>query len=272
MRTEDGCEIAAYDFGGDGEPLLLVHATGFHAQAWLPVVRHLRGRFHCYAIDERGHGASPTPTNGDFHWRTMGDDTRAVVRALELGACKAVGHSGGGAHLIMAEQDHPGTWEAIWSFEPVVPDFPIAATAADNPLAGGALRRRAHFESREAGYENFASKALFATFDPEALRLYVDHGFVDDPNGGVTLACRPEDEAEAYRGAAGSGAFERLAEVGIPVHVVCGEVSTHLPAPRLTPVVERLRHGSLEVMSGVGHFGPFEAPERVAESILGVLG
>ncbi len=269
--TDDGCELEAYDFGGDGDAVLFAHATGFHAHCWLPVIEHLRDVFHCYAFDQRGHGASPSPANRVFDWKRMGTDAEQVAAALGLTRPKVVGHSGGGAHLLLAEADHPGAWEAVWAYEPVIPQFTLPPDAnGENPMAAGALKRRAWFESRDAAYANYASKPPFDAFAPEALHAYVDHGFVETPEGGVTLACRVEDEAAMYRNAA-SGAFEVLPSVQAPVHVVCGGPVTHFPAEQLQVAVDRLPRGELEVMQGLGHFGPFEDPRRVAESIRQVL-
>ncbi len=33
-----GLRLAAYGFGGAGPPLVLAHATGFHAHVWLPLL------------------------------------------------------------------------------------------------------------------------------------------------------------------------------------------------------------------------------------------
>jgi pimeloyl-ACP methyl ester carboxylesterase len=274
VSTDDGCKLAAYDFGGTGEPVLFMHATGFHAHLWLPVIHALGDRFHCYAFDQRGHGASPSPPNRDFGWRRMGEDARQVAAELGLSRPKAVGHSGGAAHLILSEQDHHGTWARLWTFEPVIRNVeslpPLPADA--NPMTAAALRRRDHFASRKAAYRNFASKQPFASFTPEALSIYVEHGFADAPDGGVTLACSREDEAAMYANAMAPGAFERLPEVEIPVHIACGRDSTHFTEDVLGEVTARLPDASLEVVDGLGHFGPFEAPERVAASIRAALG
>jgi pimeloyl-ACP methyl ester carboxylesterase len=269
ITSADGAQIAAYDFGGDGPPVLFAHATGFHAHAWLPVISRLRDGFHCYAFDGRGHGASPTPVSGDFSWHRFGDDARAVASALGLGRPRAVGHSGGGAALLLAEQDHPGTWDALWLFEPVVFEQP---PQPPNPIAASALKRRRRFESHQAAIDNFASKPPFDVFSEDALTLYVTHGFIDDGAGGVTLACRPEDEAATYGGALTRDTWEGLARITVPVHLACGAVSTHLPAPTLAAAVARLPRGELEVMDGLGHFAPFEDPARVAASIRATFG
>lgn len=271
---DDGARIASYDFGGDGPPLLLAHATGFHAHVWKPVVDRLTDMFRCYAFDERGHGASPAPPQRDFDWRRFGADARAVAAHFEMDRPFVAGHSAGGALLLLAEEDHPGTWGPIWTFEPVVPDARQngGTDGGDNPLAAGARRRRAHFDSHDDAFANYASKPPFGRFDPDALRAYVDYGFVPDPAGGVTLACRPEDEAATYEAGAASRAWDRLPGVLVPVHVAHGEDSTHFPASMMKAIVDRLPSATLEGFAGVGHFGPLEAPGAMADSIRASFG
>jgi len=119
---------------------------------------------------------------------------------------------------------------------------------------------------------NFTPKPPFDTFTPEAVALYVEYGFVDDPEGGITLACRREDEAATYAEAMPAGARRRLPEVHRPVHVALGELTAHFPHESMVAAVDLLPQGELEVMAGLGHFGPFEDPDRIARSILSASG
>jgi pimeloyl-ACP methyl ester carboxylesterase len=154
----------------------------------------------------------------------------------------------------------------MWLYEPVV--FPPSVVSAANPLAAPTRRRKATFGSRQAAYDNYAAKPPFDRFAPEALRAYVDHGFVDHPTGAVSLACRPDDEAATYECSGSSGVWDRLGEITAPVHGVKGAVSDHPPAGLLERVAERIPGATTETMPGLGHFGPFEDPRRVAGSIL----
>src|SRR5439155_478334 len=108
-----------------------------------PLARRLGEHVHGYAFDERGHGDARTPVGIEFNWRGFADDALAAADALGLQRPFGFGHSAGGAALLMAEQLRPGTFRAIFCFEPIV--IPVASPMGrgDNPLSEGAGRRPA---------------------------------------------------------------------------------------------------------------------------------
>lgn len=269
VASTDGIEIVVHELGGSGPALLLAHATGLHGRCWAPVARHLSGR-RCLAPDLRGHGDSVAPADHEFDWEGFADDVLAVVDALGPGALDGAGHSKGGAALLLAEQRRPGTFRALWCYEPVVfpPDF---ASSGPNPLAAGARRRRATFPSLRAAIENFGSKPPFEAIAQESLRAYVDGGFTRQPDGTVTLKCRPEHEARVYEMGARHEAFDRLGRVRCPVTVARGRVEPG-PAAFADAIAARLPNGHLETHEHLGHFGPLEAPAEIADAIDRALG
>jgi pimeloyl-ACP methyl ester carboxylesterase len=278
MRTipaADGTPLAVHELGGDGRPVLLCHATGFHGAVWEPLAKALPDGVARWAVDFRGHGASAVPPDHPLDWSGFRDDVLAVVDALDLGGgLVGVGHSMGGAALVLAEQARPGTFAGLWLFEPIVPPsgyFPEPADpdARPNPMSEAAARRRAEFPSRDAALANYASKPPLDRLRADALHAYVRHGFVpltEDPAGPVRLACRPEDEARVFRRAPEHDAFDRLGEVGCPVVVACGEDHAG-PRSFVPTIVEALPHGRLLEVAGLGHFGPLEAPDLVAQHV-----
>jgi pimeloyl-ACP methyl ester carboxylesterase len=267
VPSTDGVQVALHDLGGAGEPLLLCHATGFHAMVWKPLAARLAGEFHCYAPDLRHHGDAVVPEGVGYEWRGFRDDVLAVVDFLGLERPFGVGHSKGGAALLLAEEQRPGTFRSLYCFEPIV--FPAVAREGmqGNPLAEGARRRREVFPSKDAAYENFAAKPPMSALHPDALRAYVDHGFAEQPDGSVLLKCRGASEAQVYEMSAEHNAFDHLAEVQIPVVVAYGTSPEGPPAAIAPQVAERLPHGRLVEFDHVGHFGPLEDPDAVAASI-----
>jgi pimeloyl-ACP methyl ester carboxylesterase len=317
--TPDGLGITLYDFGGDGEDLILVHATGFCAEMYGPLARGLADGYHCWGLDLRGHGRSDRPADGNFAWSGFATDVLAVIDHLGLGLGSGsgsgrgsgsgsgrgsgsgsgsgrgsgsgsgrgsgsgsgsgrpsgFGHSCGGAALLLAEQARPGTFGSLFCFEPVVlPAAARAAIAADNPLSAGARRRREVFPSASEALANFSSKPPFAGLDPEVLALYVEAGFEPLPpeEGGdgraVRLRCRREDEAVVYAHGVDHDAFDHLPEVECPVALCCGQDTDAFGPRQLEADAARLPRATVEVMPGLGHFGPLEDPARVAGSVL----
>jgi len=280
VRGAGGVEICAYHLGGDGPPVMLLHATGFHGRCWLPVAPALADHFSVWSIDQRGHGASGKAP-GYADWSLFVDDLFAVLETLGNsgvgGGWRGVGHSMGGAVLLLAEQRHPGTFLDLCCYEPVVmpPSPPQPESGGRNSMSDAARKRRPRFASREEAYQNFASKPPMNRFDPAALDAYVTYGFVDEPDGGggVTLACTGEDEAAIYEGAPLNHAWDALPDVRPPVTLLGGEDPRDPVSRHVEDTARRLPRGSAIRMPGLSHFGPFEDPlgvGRMAAAAFGV--
>jgi pimeloyl-ACP methyl ester carboxylesterase len=270
--TVDGVGVAYYDLGGTGPVLLLAHATGFCAAVFAPLAARLAGRFRCIALDARAHGHSDRPPGGDFGWYGFAADIVAVVDELGLDDPVAVGHSCGAAALLLAEQARPGTFSALYCFEPIVypGDVALAPGVDSNPLAMGALRRREAFASRDEARKNFSTKAPLDRFDPDALTAYVDNGFGPVAQG-IGLRCRRQDEAQVYAHALAHDAYAHLAEIACPVTLACGAETDAMGPAVLALFAARLGDAPVEVFAGMGHFGPLEDPEAVARSVISAL-
>ena len=276
-RTEDGVDVAWYELppGGESSPkpsLLLAHATGFNGMAFTPLARALSAQHRCVAFDERGHGDTPPAADGSFDWNGFALDVLAVVDSAGLDRPFAFGHSAGGAALLLAEIARPGTFRALYCYEPIVAAVdnvppPTGGGSSQNPLAVGARKRREVFASRDEAYANYASKPPMASFDPEALRGYVEHGFTDTDDGNVRLKCRPESEARTYEMGFRHGAFARMHQITCPVTVAWGSNTTTLGPETFHNHAGRVQIGRAEPLDGLTHFGPFEDPARVAASV-----
>lgn len=266
ISSADGTPIATYDLGGAGDDLLLVHATGFCAGVWTPIATQLVGH-HLATLDVRGHGRSGIPAAG-MHWDGTAADVLATVDALGLDRPFGVGHSMGGASLMLAEQARPGTFRGLWLFEPIIfPPMPPTHDATGNSLADGARRRRSRFDSPLAAYENFAAKPPLSDLTPAALSAYVQYGFERRDDGTVELRCRPEVEASTYEMGGVHHAFDHLGEVSCPVTVVRGTDRFPGPAAFAPRIAQELPDARLEEHPELGHFGPLQDPEAMAASI-----
>lgn len=269
ITSTDEVEIAVHDLGGEGPTLLLAHATGFCAAAYRPLAARLTARFHVVALDFRGHGDSTDPVDGAYDWTGMVDDVLAVTAALD-GPLVAFGHSMGGACVLAAERRAPGTFGRAFVFEPiVVPDsFADGESPGSNPLAASARRRRPTFASRSTALDRYASRPPLGSFRADVLWSYVDGGFEETSDGQVTLKCRPEVEAATFE-APGKILSSQLADVPIPVTLAIGLADPGPgPADFGRHAIGFLSDGTLLEYPRLGHFGPFQDPDLVADDVL----
>jgi pimeloyl-ACP methyl ester carboxylesterase len=273
VTSSGGVQVAVHDLAGSGRPTLFAHATGFHGMVFRPLARQLADHCRGFALDFRAHGASVIPPGSDLDWNRFGDDALAVLALAELSAepVVGIGHSMGGAALVMAEVERPGTFAAMFLFEPVIPSTAMGVVAPGaNFLANGAARRRRAFPSRPEALANYASKPPLNALDPDALTAYVEYGFVEQPDGTVALACRPEDESQTFLNVP-TELFGRLDEVTCPVAIGLGDdkIGASIFAE---DIAAALPQGHLERFRGLNHFAPLQDPARVAVAIIDLMG
>lgn len=264
VDSTDGVRLAVHDLGGQGPELLLAHATGFHATVWRPMAGALAGHYHCWALDYRAHGHSTPPAGGRFAWDGFGHDTEAVVDALDVQGAGGVGHSMGGAALVMAELARPGTFRGLVLFEPIIIPRDTERPEGPNLMVEAARRRRSVFASRDEAYENFASKPPLDVLTPEALRAYVDDGFADTEDGMVLLRCQSKHEARVYELGGEHDTFTRLGQLTLPVLVLGATPEPFGPSAFAERVADAIPNGAYRCIEGIGHFGPLRDPGLVA--------
>jgi pimeloyl-ACP methyl ester carboxylesterase len=282
VESSDGVAVAVHDFGGQGPPLLISHATGFHAHAYLPMAEALVDRFHSFGLDFRGHGDTPAPPGWEVDWRRYGDDALAAARAIAPdGGLLGFGHSMGGSALLMAAHRDPSLFELIIAFEPIgsMPDpagsGPTGSPSPDedgtaHPLltmmVESARRRRRSFGSYQDAIDNYGSKPPMAAFTPDALRNYVEHGFAPSDDG-VTLRCDPELEARTFLNGRHNGVWDLLPEIVTPVLLVIGELEEIGPAASGAEMAQRLPNGTFRCIPHLDHMAPFTHPGEMADLI-----
>ena len=267
VTSNDGSLIAGYELGGTGEVLLVAHATGLCGAMYQLLADHLTERFRVVALDFRGHGNSGGTPDTDYRWSRMAEDVIAVTEHIDSGPICGFGHSMGGAALLLAEQRAPMTIRSMFLFEPII--FPDEVSKlGQNVMAVSALRRRAVFDSRAAVLYRYASRPPFDRILSGFLAAYVDNGFADQPDGRVSLKCRPEVEAAVFE----NGRETELSAVQhlqTPIAVAIGHDEEGPNPARLgPPLAGALDRGHLIRYEHIGHFGPLQDPLTVARDIV----
>ena len=81
VTTRDGTPIA-YERGGDGPPLVLVHGTTADHSTWEHVLPELQQHFTIYAIDRRGRGESGGGDGSAYDIEREFEDVVAVIDSI----------------------------------------------------------------------------------------------------------------------------------------------------------------------------------------------
>ena len=260
----DGLRIAALDYGGDGEPLLLLHPNGFCAGIFDPLARRLTDRFRPIAVDLRGHGGTDAPPGdaADFAFARMADDVWAVLDEVGVSTLVALGESLGGGVAALVDAARPGAVRRLMLCEAIAFDLDLVAPRppgqpgdGGNFMATLARKRRNVWPDRETVRASYGSRPPLDVLEPEALDAYVRWGFVDRPDGQVELACAPEVEATIFEVSShdqgARAAWQRLGELAGTAVVLHGDAS-NLPLEWFAAQAARL--GTEPIIVTGGHF------------------
>lgn len=103
-----------YVLGGAGEPLVLLHGWPQTWYAWHRLLPALAARYTVVAPDTRGGGGSSRPAPraggeaGAYDANTLAEDLHQLVRHLDLGPIRLVGHDLGVGVAYAYAAAHPG--------------------------------------------------------------------------------------------------------------------------------------------------------------------
>ncbi|AYG82319.1 putative oxidoreductase EphD [Streptomyces hundungensis] len=268
-RSADGTTLHVEVHGPQGAPaVVLAHGWTCSTAFWAAQIRALAGPCRVIAYDQRGHGR--TPAAEVCSTEALADDLEAVLAATLAPGERAVlvGHSMGGMTL-MAAAGRPGLREhAAAVLLCSTGAGQLVAESLVLPLRAGRVRtgitRRVLGSGAPLGPVTPLSKKIlrYATMGPGAAPDRVE------ACARIVHAC-PRGARQAWSHVLAELEVKVLIrELRVPTAVVVGSVD------RLTPPVHARRIAaalpdcrSLDVLTGVGHMTPVEAPEFITEKI-----
>ena len=272
-----GDEFAILEWPGSGDPILLLHATGFHSYCWNQVVKHLPGR-HVYAVDLRFHGGSTN--TGEVDWALMAEDIEQLIDRLELDNVIGVGHSIGGHLIACAAAAKPARFRHAVLIDPVIMppeeydqrgDALKELAPKDHPVS----RRKNNWQDAEEMFNRFKDKFPFSSWQTEVLRDYCDYALTPHSEEDyLELACDPLNEAAIYLSSLGNRAvLTALPLVTTPVTLLRardsggggGDLSS---SPTWPGLAQALPNCSEHYLPEMNHFIPMQDPAMVAGHIL----
>ena len=262
-------------------PVILVHGFPESHRTWRELVPLLEGELRLVMPDLRGFGGTDKPQDvADYSTEHLLADLFALADALEIDRFALVGHDWGGAIA----------WAAAISGNPritrlAIVNSPHPAIFQRSLIDHREQRAASQYMNafRDPGMEAGIARMGLETFFDKSFSKHVDlaiispkerKAYLDDwgQPGGLTAMLNwyrasrilvPEPGAVA----AMPDWVDHVPKIGIPVRIIWG-----LDDKALLPVqLERIGEVGDDVdvfpLPGVGHFAPWQAPEKVAAAL-----
>ena len=254
-KTEIGGRKVHYFYGGEGEPLVVIHGGGNSARAWLKNIEELAKSYTVYVPDLPGFGYTE-PMGDDCFVPELVDFIDAFARSLGLGRFHLVGHSLGGAVALSYVLKFP---------------FKVTKLVLVSSLSlGREIALWVRLLSRPA-FSRYIGKAVL--FVLRVVKRMLDALL---PSMGFLI---PTSEASIYWGSCISTLKEqalnlahRLSEVVVPTLVVWGGRDPILPVKHAYAAAELIPDCRLKVFKKCGHSVYRDEIEEFSEDVRGFLG
>lgn len=246
----DGQRLRYYDWGGPSHRhVLFAHGGGLTSRTWDLVALALRDRFHCIALDLRGHGESAWSGEGRYGLDDYAGDVAGV--AAQFGASDSVfiGMSLGGQACLQAASAMPGLRGLVL----------VDVGPESGNVGAGKILDFVTADPRFRTLDDAVEEAL--VFNPrrrpEVLRQSLLHNLRRAPDG--TWAWKYDSRAfipmrsHQVRSRRAAQLWDAVGQVRAPVLVVRGsdsEIFSSRDAERLTG---RFRDARLAVVPSSGH-------------------
>lgn len=258
FQTSDGIRLA-FKTEGDGAPLLFLNGMFGDLAFWDPVVERLREHRHCILLDHRGIGDSERWVGG-YSFDLWARDAVELLDHLGVAAAPVLGLCHGGMVGAVMAKNHPGRVSALVAH---------GTRLLESRKTRVFDRFRRHLldiggVSLMMGTQMglVFGESILAEIEPHLGKMSDNAAFrVTPETAGPMLDALVEFEMDPLD----------VASMTIPALFLAGEEDLYVP-PWLSQRTASLWPGAeFQVMNGVGHIVPREAPGDLADRTLGFL-
>ncbi|NNE72651.1 MAG: alpha/beta hydrolase [Acidimicrobiales bacterium] len=244
----------AYNRHGDGDrPLVLVHGITGARHDWRKVVGPLSEARSVITIDQRGHGETSHPADpSTYHFDQLVDDLAGFIEEVVGGSFDLLGHSMGGMVAMRYAMKKPDRLRSLvlMNTAPVSPEKPFGLDP----------------EHIEGLFAAVAEHGLAVAREMNAAVPNPERELVDELHGPEFFAAdedwryeRIDPMAIARLGPVTfrhPSVLDRLADIDLPVTVVCGDLDTAFWGPS-RQMVDVLPNAEF-----VGFEGAYHSPQH----------
>jgi pimeloyl-ACP methyl ester carboxylesterase len=253
----------AFDRGGAGPPLVLVHGLGLDRRCWSPVREALQQHHDVVAVDLPGFGESRALPRGDIPTPArLADVLEHDIDRLRLAAPAVIGNSLGG--WVALELARRGRARCVVAIAPSGLETP--AERSDVIALNELMRVRARLSTpfaRQLSGSPVARTVLFGGLRSRPWRVSPPEGERDLHEFGCSRGFQA-----ALRAGVGSRVPAGLSGIRVPVRIVYGTFDFMLAALTAPRFAAAIPDAELIPLPGLGHVPMLDDPGLVARTIL----
>ena len=257
MNTQVNGVNLHYRLGGSGRLIAIGHSLGMNGDIFDPMRPALERIGRVLTWDARGHGRSQKPATG-WTIETLAVDLRQLTESIGEDRGVVFGLSMGGNTAIAYAIAHPDKVDAL--------------ILADTTAWYGEGAPKA-WEERAAN----AEKNGMASIVPFNLPRWFSDGFLKShperaKTMGETLAANDvASYAAACRALGGFDSRAGLSRIQCPTLILVGSDDPATPPAMAEDLQKKIRNSKLQVLPGLKHMTPVEAPDQIAALITDFL-
>jgi pimeloyl-ACP methyl ester carboxylesterase len=250
----DGFRLHYLDWGNPDAAgtILLLHGGGLNAHTWDVVSVMLRDRYHCVALDQRGHGDSEWSPGSDYGMDSHLRDIEGFVAQMKLRRPVLVGQSMGGINSINYAARHSTGMAGLVVIDVGPEIIPAGGERIRDFIAAPQLDSPDEFLKRATQFNPLR--------DPRILRRSLYYNLRQLPNGKWTWKHDTRRHGETQTGDMAAAAAKRAEElwkavpkIQCPALVVRGVLSDVISDEQAEKFVRALAKGRLARVEKAGH-------------------
>ena len=249
VTSKDGTRIA-FECGGKGPDLLIVHGGTGDRRRWKPLLPLFATRFTVCAMDRRGHGESEK--GPDYSLQKEFEDVAAAVNSRP-GPVFVLGHSIGGVFALEAAFLTKKISKLVL-YEPPLQDL-------DHTAVADRMEKLIQAGNREEALLAFLREIV--KMSPKEIETMKARPVWPDRVAGIDIQIREIRALTKYRFDA-----NRMKKLELPTLLLAG---SETPSPQLKQAIrsllDALPNRTLIVFEGEGHNAMDTIPEKFAEAV-----
>ncbi len=255
---------AVRDFGGDGQPMLMVHGYGCNQAMWEKLVPYFQGQYRVVLMDHVGTSASRM-TDWDPGAYTkldrFADDVAAVIAALDLDDVVLVGHSVSAMINATVARRTPGRIHSL------IMIGPSASYLNEDGYRGGFEREDIaelleSIESNYIGWSEAMAPSIMGATGEAADGTFLTERFCEQNPEVAYVFAKATFETDSRA---------EMPDVDVPTLVLQCSQDIIAPEEAGRYVAGAVKRGSFHQLQARGHCPNFSAPQETAEAMLSYL-